>query len=171
MWNDSHGAKHEADRKVEFDGILQKHIRKQKSGEDGFKREYDIYLKTPGWRARRAKVMKRANGICEGCLERQATQVHHLTYGHVFEEFMFELVAVCDECHARVHIDKRPEAIVQIESESENEWRDGFPCDACRWQDQQGHRRWCGILNVYATDALAEGGECGPKQKALEPLR
>ena len=36
-------------------------------------------------------------------MKNKATQVHHLTYQHVFAEFAFELVAVCDECHARLH--------------------------------------------------------------------
>lgn len=28
---------------------------------------------------------------------------HHLTYAHVTQEFLFELVAICGDCHARVH--------------------------------------------------------------------
>lgn len=66
-------------------------------------RNYSAYLRTPQWRARRVLVMKRAGGICEGCREERATQVHHLTYAHVTNEFLFELVAVCDECHERLH--------------------------------------------------------------------
>ena len=169
-WKENEYENYEIGRKAEYDRILQEHLKKQQRGEDGFRREYDLYLATPSWRAKRAKVVKRANGVCEGCLERSATQVHHRTYDHIFEELMFELVAICDECHARIHEDK-PSIAAEVESEPEIEWRDGFPCDACRWQDQRGHRRWCGILDVYATDALADGGECGPTQKALEPLK
>jgi hypothetical protein len=64
---------------------------------------YNAYLLTPTWRAKRALVMARAGNMCEGCRQRYATQVHHLTYAHVFEEFLWELVAVCDACHSRVH--------------------------------------------------------------------
>jgi len=32
-----------------------------------------------------------------------ATEVHHLTYQHVGHEFLFELVAICRECHTRWH--------------------------------------------------------------------
>lgn len=70
-----------------------------------FFRQYDQYLKTPEWAHRRSLVLDRANGICEGCRERHAVEVHHLTYRHVGEEFLFELVALCDECHDRVHRD------------------------------------------------------------------
>jgi hypothetical protein len=64
---------------------------------------YNDYLNTSEWRHRRRLVLDRANGVCEGCRERRATQVHHLTYKHVASEFLWELVAVCDECHQRVH--------------------------------------------------------------------
>lgn len=64
---------------------------------------YSAYLLTPGLRARRAKVLHRAGGKCEGCLERPATQVHHLTYEHVGDELLFELVAICDVCHSKIH--------------------------------------------------------------------
>lgn len=67
---------------------------------------YDRYLSTPQWKARRALVMKRAQGLCEGCRSAQAQQVHHLTYDHVGNEFLFELVALCNECHDRIHEEK-----------------------------------------------------------------
>lgn len=66
-------------------------------------REYDAYLKTPAWQRKRAAVLIRACGRCEGCGFRQATQVHHLTYAHVGNELLFELVAVCDACHCTLH--------------------------------------------------------------------
>jgi 5-methylcytosine-specific restriction endonuclease McrA len=64
---------------------------------------YNSYLCSPEWQARRALVFDRAGDICEGCRERRATQVHHLTYSHVTNEFLWQLVAICEECHARFH--------------------------------------------------------------------
>ncbi|SRR6266849_6211614 len=171
LWKDDHEAKYEADRKSQYNRILQKHIRKQKSGGDGFKREYDIYLSTPSWQAKRAKVMKRAGGLCEGCLERNATQVHHLTYDHIFDEFMFELVAVCDECHARLHADKHNDEPAENETDLKSEWEDGHPCEGCRHASEKQNRRWCFVLDQYASDALAVGGNCGPERISFEPLR
>lgn len=67
-------------------------------------RQYDQYIKySPEWKRKTALVMKRSNGICEGCGERKATQVHHITYEHLYNEFLWELRAVCGECHERVH--------------------------------------------------------------------
>jgi hypothetical protein len=64
---------------------------------------YDAYLLTEAWRTKRVQVLKRDNGLCQGCLKRQATQVHHLTYDHVGDELLFELASICDECHERAH--------------------------------------------------------------------
>lgn len=65
--------------------------------------QYADYLRSEEWAARRTKVMQRAGGICEGCRDRPAEEVHHLTYEHVTQEFLFELVAMCGDCHARFH--------------------------------------------------------------------
>lgn len=72
--------------------------------------EHDSYLATPKWRGKRAAVMARAGGLCEGCRTHPATQVHHLTYEHWQDEFLWELVAICDGCHERVHAAKDREA-------------------------------------------------------------
>lgn len=71
--------------------------------------EYTEYLKSKEWQARREKVLRRDSYICQACLERRATQVHHLSYKHRGREPLFDLVAVCDECH---------EAITETERES-----------------------------------------------------
>ena len=67
---------------------------------------YAQYLASPERRHKRAAVLRRANGMCEGCLTRKATQVHHLTYAHVGNELLFELVAICDTCHALAHANR-----------------------------------------------------------------
>lgn len=64
---------------------------------------YNAYLSSEAWRDRRRKVLSRANGRCEGCLDRTATQVHHTTYAHVGNEPLWELRAICDTCHEALH--------------------------------------------------------------------
>lgn len=64
--------------------------------------EYDDYLRSPQWRALRGRIMRRAEGLCEGCLEAEATEVHHLSREHQFQEFAFQLVALCEACHHRI---------------------------------------------------------------------
>jgi hypothetical protein len=69
---------------------------------------YNNYLRSEAWKARAALVRQRSGGMCEGCGTRRATQVHHLTYKHVGDEFLWELRAICNECHDRIH-EERPE--------------------------------------------------------------
>jgi len=69
--------------------------------------EYHEYLQSSAWRLKRDAVMKRDNRLCQGCLKNQATQVHHLTYDRIFNEMLFDLVAICHECHInKVHKNK-----------------------------------------------------------------
>lgn len=68
--------------------------------------DYNSYLQTPEWRTKRAKVLRRAGGMCEGCGEAPATIVHHLTYKRVGREMLFDLVAVCPACHDALHPEK-----------------------------------------------------------------
>jgi 5-methylcytosine-specific restriction endonuclease McrA len=63
---------------------------------------YNEYLQTEAWRERRAKVLRRARGVCEACLEHPATEVHHTTYKHLGCEPLFELRAVCRDCHEEI---------------------------------------------------------------------
>ncbi len=66
------------------------------------------YLNSPQWRSLRRLVLARSNGKCEGCATGIPTQVHHLTYENWGNEFLWELVAVCEECHGRAHKDRQP---------------------------------------------------------------
>lgn len=60
---------------------------------------YNAYLASPEWAARRQAVMERDGWTCRACGMARATQAHHLTYAHVGCEPLFDLVAVCAECH------------------------------------------------------------------------
>lgn len=71
-----------------------------------FDRWYAGYLNSPQWRSKRALVFTRSQGMCEGCGRREAVQVHHLTYARVGREMLFDLAAVCMECHRAIHPDK-----------------------------------------------------------------
>lgn len=74
--------------------------------DSAFRLAYEEYLAGPVWRKKRAQVFARSSGGCEGCREKPATQVHHLSYEHVGNEFLFELVAICDDCHEKLHDQK-----------------------------------------------------------------
>jgi 5-methylcytosine-specific restriction endonuclease McrA len=64
---------------------------------------YREYLASAEWQKRRLLVIERCGGICEGCGLQDAREVHHRTYEHVGDELLFELYALCGDCHKRVH--------------------------------------------------------------------
>jgi 5-methylcytosine-specific restriction endonuclease McrA len=90
--------------------IEQRHVRIQKQEQAEHRRWYDQYRKSPRWQTNRRAVMERAQGLCEGCRRRPATEVHHLTYDNVGNEFLWELKAVCSHCHRRCHPEKQETA-------------------------------------------------------------
>lgn len=65
--------------------------------------KYQQYLESSNWGVLRSKVFTRCNRVCEGCLCRPATEVHHLTYDHICDEYLWELVGICGECHRKIH--------------------------------------------------------------------
>jgi hypothetical protein len=66
--------------------------------------EYGEWLETsPEWRDMRRRVISRAKALCEACLERRATTVHHQTYELGRLPPAYYLVALCETCHDRMH--------------------------------------------------------------------
>jgi 5-methylcytosine-specific restriction endonuclease McrA len=82
--------------------IQQQKTTKEQESADWW-RWYNEYLKTPQWKQKHDMVIKRAGGLCEGCGQRKAVQVHHKTYDHAGNELLFELVAICYQCHCILH--------------------------------------------------------------------
>ncbi len=66
---------------------------------------YEQHINSMKWKAIREKVLARDCFTCRGCGVKRAQQVHHLTYDHLGNELLFELVAVCIDCHRIIHPD------------------------------------------------------------------
>lgn len=64
--------------------------------------KYRAYLMSPEWKRKRLMVLKRDNNTCQSCLSRRAIDVHHLTYDHIYNEPLFDLVSVCRDCHESI---------------------------------------------------------------------
>lgn len=70
---------------------------------------YSGYLQSTEWKLKRQKVLRRCRNICEGCMQARANVVHHLTYEHVGNELLFELVGLCEACHDKAHAQQSQE--------------------------------------------------------------
>ena len=100
---------HDAEREAGAEQIIGKYKTREEFQRAEFREWYDKYLQSEEWAAIRAKVLTRANFTCEGCLDRPAVLAHHTSYEHVGNEFLFELLALCQSCHDRVHEEKTRE--------------------------------------------------------------
>jgi 5-methylcytosine-specific restriction endonuclease McrA len=95
--------KHHQDRGEEYAARIKEiDILRTQQAKDVFFEKYNKYLKTTEWQERRNEVLIRDNYLCQACLKARATQVHHLSYDHWGQEPLFELVAICNECHEKI---------------------------------------------------------------------
>ena len=90
-----HEVQRDLKKELKYDQYVQQHGERQAA--------YSRYLKSEEWQNLRLKVLARAKHICEGCGEQPATHVHHLTYDRFGNEMLFDLVAVCESCHKKIH--------------------------------------------------------------------
>jgi len=154
-----------AARTNEKSKIIRKHIKIQSEANVRFSKEYIEYLASDRWASKRTKVLERAKYVCEGCGDAKATEVHHLTYSHLFEEFLFELVALCHACHVRWHQDEEI-------GEDEFAEHEELPCCGCRFQGtNKSGTPWCGVHDLAAIVSLSSENYCGPERKSLEHLK
>lgn len=106
-------------RHAEKEAMLLDLAKRQYVERGRFTKSYTAYLASDAWKAKRTLVMKRCGGMCEGCGTAKATDTHHLTYRHLFDEFLFELVGLCRECHDR--ITKEDREALGIMSDDDND--------------------------------------------------
>lgn len=94
----------EAQRRIteQNDLDLMQRLRERDEEESRWWAEYNQYLESKDWQARRLMVLKRDGYLCKSCGQARATQAHHLTYDHGMDAPLFDLVAVCDGCHRRI---------------------------------------------------------------------
>lgn len=91
------------------DGMVRRLQEVREQDSDHWWRLYNRYLESPEWKAKRRAVLERDSFVCQGCQNARATQVHHLTYKRKGREMLFDLVAVCDDCHCEIHAEESSE--------------------------------------------------------------
>jgi len=97
FWDDvlaEHGWKNGAPDKEAIDNAWKK-----------TREEYrNIFLSSPEWKKMRELVLQRDRWLCQACLSRRATDVHH--NGGYVQGLLppaWKLKAVCRECHDKLH--------------------------------------------------------------------
>lgn len=151
---------YDAKRNAEKAKIDQKYVeiqlrrwRAKEQGDSYYRQAHNAYLDSPEWRDLRQRVMDRAQGLCEGCRLTPAKEVHHLSYEHWGHEFVFELVALCGDCHDRIHAKGDHEAMVA-------------GCSGCL-HASRGH--YCRLYDVPMVTALKAHELCTFERMGYEP--
>lgn len=93
----------EQDNKNFFKKFRKNGKKRNKKNKPSEYKSYREYLQSKRWGVIRSVVLKRANFICELCTTDKAIQVHHITYKRIFKENFSDLVAICNDCHKRIH--------------------------------------------------------------------
>tara|TARA_Y100000310_G_scaffold196815_1_gene196877 strand:+ start:78 stop:449 length:372 start_codon:yes stop_codon:yes gene_type:complete len=76
---------------------------RKKARNDEFWVGYRKFLKSDEWRAKADLVLERDGHLCQACLKRKATQVHHENYRYGANAPGFDLQSVCGTCHRALH--------------------------------------------------------------------
>lgn len=86
-------------QKKEFDKSDKKYVPKI------LNKEYTAFLESQKWKAIRHRTIHRDGYKCCSCNSKKNLQVHHLTYGGIFEmNFQLnQLQTLCTDCHNKVH--------------------------------------------------------------------
>ena len=74
-------------------------------------REYDLYMKSDEWAAKREERLQLDDNHCVMCGRKNGTtrkgkpvlQVHHVHYHNLGNEPMEDLVSLCAGCHRKIH--------------------------------------------------------------------
>lgn len=96
----------EAQRRIteQNDLDLMERLRERDQESTAWWAEYNEYLQSGDWQARRLLVLKRDGGMCTACGQATATEVHHKTYDHGFDAPLFDLESVCSPCHDKITV-------------------------------------------------------------------
>lgn len=106
---EEHAETYKSRRNAERQAILLDLARRQYAERGRFTKSYTEYLRSDAWKTKRELVLVRCGGVCEGCGLKQAVEVHHTSYQHLFNEFLFELLGLCHPCHERITAERRIE--------------------------------------------------------------
>lgn len=98
--------------------------------------DYRTYIRSSEWYARRQMILDMALHRCMLCDSSKDLQVHHRTYARLGKEHPADLIALCDNCHARFH-DKLPVPVRLAERQFSDDVE--FPTA----EEARALRNWC----------------------------
>ena len=77
--------------------------------------DYQTYLNSEGWKAKRAMILNMWGNRCALCNEGGLLQVHHRTYERKGNENPFDLIPLCEKHHEMLNPKQEPELELSYE--------------------------------------------------------
>ena len=74
----------------------------------------ELYDKSKEWNARKTLIYARALGLCEKCKNAPIVSIHHLQYEHYGEEYLDDLLGLCEPCHKLTTEQRRTVNVSQL---------------------------------------------------------
>ena len=81
--------------------------------------EYEAYLRSPAWKAKREEVFLVYGRLCSVCGSTKYLQVHHKTYKRIFKEHIDDLQVLCKTCHALEHDRPNQPAVTSVSTQED----------------------------------------------------
>ena len=105
---------------------------------DGLTYDYDDYISSPAWRAKRQEVFRLQGRLCSNCTTIFGRMhVHHLHYDTLgWEDPENDLVVLCEACHEMEHGIQQSESSYEGETEEELDAVDALRAELrAEWED------------------------------------
>ena len=67
-------------------------------------KKYNEYINSDSWKLKCQEVLRRDNYKCRGCGKDKNLTTHHITYEHLFNEPLEDLITFCKSCHDAISI-------------------------------------------------------------------
>lgn len=65
--------------------------------------EKQLYMQSNKWHNIRSIVLSRDNYACKVCSSVDSLEIHHMSYEHLGDEQLSDLVTLCRKCHFTLH--------------------------------------------------------------------
>lgn len=116
LWDDARAGQRQQAYEVVWRHQREQYDRDREEESADFWRRHAAALASEHWRRLRDKVARRCGGVCEGCGDRPARHLHHLTYERLGSELLLDVAYVCVQCHELIHgrqLGERPIATIK----------------------------------------------------------
>ena len=84
------------------------------------RQQYNDYLHSKEWKAKRKEAIEAAGHRCRLCNEENSLHVHHRTYERFMDENIEDLTVLCASCHRAFHQHRRA-CLVALQGETKKD--------------------------------------------------